>query len=484
MNKNKSITIVGGGATGVVFFNQLVNECKQNNSIFSKITIIDRHLNEGGLAYSTKQSSHLLNMSISTMSAVASEDKHLHEWLINKGYYKDKNSYIARRCYLAYLNDLYDETLENAKNLNIEINIICGCATNIELINNIFSIEINNDDKIMSDYLILSIGTNFSDPYNLDGMKGYIRNPYVLENYDFLGDQDEISILGTNLSAVDLLFTLDDIDFNGEIKLISRNGLLPFAKADNFSNNNPEITLKKISDEIRSNKANLTSDKLIDIFKNEILLATGENILDYMPDTIDPQKQLKISLKNAVSGKSEYQNIFQNVNDTIGDAWNYLSQSEKINFKKKYGVIWNLLRSPIPLVNAQKLYCVLQKRNIVIHNEIKDIKYQNEICNVMKSDGSTFQTKNILNSTGLNFNFSKNPLINSMVENRLAIHHESGGIDIDFYNNRIKSLDGTFLENAYGIGAISSGVHFVIHSVERSVKKCINAINDIFSKEK
>ena len=71
-----------------------------------------------------------------------------------------------------------------------------------------------------------------------------------------------------------------------------------------------------------------------------------------------------------------------------------------------------------------------------------------------------------------------------MVENRLAIHHESGGIDIDFYNNRIKSLDGTFLENAYGIGAISSGVHFVIHSVERSVKKCINAINDIFSKEK
>ena len=69
---------------------------------------------------------------------------------------------------------MYNETLENAKNLNIEINVICGCATNIELINNIFSIEINNDDKIMSDYLILSIGTNFSDPYNLDGMKGYI----------------------------------------------------------------------------------------------------------------------------------------------------------------------------------------------------------------------------------------------------------------------------------------------------------------------
>ena len=128
---------------------------------------------------------------------------------------------------------------------------------------------------------------------------------------------------------MDLLFTLDDIDFNGEIKLISRNGLLPFAKADNFSNNNPEIALKKISDEIRSNKANLTADKLIDIFKNEILLATGENILDYMPDTIDPQKQLEISLKNAISGKSEYQNIFQNVNDTISDAWNYLLQSEK-----------------------------------------------------------------------------------------------------------------------------------------------------------
>ena len=84
MNKNKSITIVGGGATGIAFFNQLINECKQNNSIFSKITIIDRHLNEGGLAYSTKQSSHLLNMNISTMSAVASEDKHLHELLINK----------------------------------------------------------------------------------------------------------------------------------------------------------------------------------------------------------------------------------------------------------------------------------------------------------------------------------------------------------------------------------------------------------------
>jgi hypothetical protein len=61
--------------------------------------------------------------------------------------------------------------------------------------------------------------------------------------------------------------------------------------------------------------------------------------------------------------------------------------------------------------------------------------------------------------------------------------NELGGVYVDFHNNRIKDANGIYMNNAYGIGAISSGVHFVIHSVERSAKKCANAINCIFLNE-
>jgi hypothetical protein len=277
---------------------------------------------------------------------------------------------------------------------------------------------------------------------------------------------------------------LDDIGFEGRINLISRNGFLPFAKADSFSKDiDFKSVLRKIENDIESNKSDLTADKLIDIFKNEILIATGENIFDYIPSIIDPVKQLEISLKNATSGKSEYQNIFQNVNDTISLAWNYLSHNEKVSFKKKYGVMWNLLRSPIPLVNAKKLYSVLQRRNVIVHDKVADIKYENGIYCILKSNGEKLMTKTIINSTGLNFNFSKNPLISSIAKSGLLSFNELGGVYVDFHNNRIKDANGIYMNNAYGIGAISSGVHFVIHSVERSAKKCANAINCIFLNE-
>ena len=105
------IAIVGGGASGVLVAVNLVRAMRHQ----AEIIIIERRSNLGrGLAYSTSDPSHLLNVRVANMSAFPNDPEHFLNWLklIGPAFGIDHPAhflFVPRSVYGAYLESLLDE---------------------------------------------------------------------------------------------------------------------------------------------------------------------------------------------------------------------------------------------------------------------------------------------------------------------------------------------------------------------------------------
>ena len=78
--QGKTIAIVGGGFSGSLLAFHLLNRCASQD----RILLIERNRRFGlGLAYSTGNSNHLMNVRAGNMSAISERPAHFVEWLRN-----------------------------------------------------------------------------------------------------------------------------------------------------------------------------------------------------------------------------------------------------------------------------------------------------------------------------------------------------------------------------------------------------------------
>jgi len=105
------IAIVGGGASGVITAVNFARAMRRQ----VEIVIIERRANLGrGIAYSTSDPSHLLNVRVENMSAFPDDHEHFLGWLkLNGPAYRINHPapflFVPRSVYGAYLESLLDE---------------------------------------------------------------------------------------------------------------------------------------------------------------------------------------------------------------------------------------------------------------------------------------------------------------------------------------------------------------------------------------
>ncbi len=103
----KSFIIIGGGASGVLMAAQLLGQSAETT-----VRIFERSGSLGaGIAYSTQNPNHLLNVRASNMSAFPDQPEHFLHWLQNNSHAVTKGewqpqSFAPRAFYRLYLNDL------------------------------------------------------------------------------------------------------------------------------------------------------------------------------------------------------------------------------------------------------------------------------------------------------------------------------------------------------------------------------------------
>jgi uncharacterized NAD(P)/FAD-binding protein YdhS len=219
------VAIVGGGFSGTIAAAQLARR-----GIVS--ALIDGSGRMGrGAAYSTTEPAHLLNVRAEGMSAWAGEPDHFARRCEAEG--GDRRGFAQRRLFASYLADILDEAVASGRVQPIDRMSVVADRHNGE-----WRIELADGSAIESAALVLATGNQ--EPGSLRAFDGvgerYIANPWGAETRAAVEDLARTGgtalLVGTGLTMVDLVLSLDSAGYRGKIVALSRRGQSPRAHAE------------------------------------------------------------------------------------------------------------------------------------------------------------------------------------------------------------------------------------------------------------
>ena len=211
------IVIVGGGATGAIFAAHLLKVSDVN-----RIVLVEKRGKVGrGLAYSTTLPDHLLNVRAQNMSALPDDPGHFVRWLTERDLMDPKEPFFfaPRKVYGDYLEDLLREAdAEHPGRLQIisdEVISAIPQASGVE-------VELASGQTLQASRLVLATGHDI-EPLNRDEISVRMDTP---EDTDLPPDVP-VLIMGSGLSMVDAVLSLETRGHRGPVTVVSRRGLLP-----------------------------------------------------------------------------------------------------------------------------------------------------------------------------------------------------------------------------------------------------------------
>jgi uncharacterized NAD(P)/FAD-binding protein YdhS len=216
---------VGGGASGTILAAQLARR-----GIGS--ALIDGSGRAGkGVAYSTTEPAHLLNVRAEGMSAWAHEPDHFARRFEAEG--GDRRGFAQRRMFGRYLCEILDQAIESGRT-----DVVHASAVGAERAGGKWRVILDDGSAIQAGAVALAIGNQ--EPESLRAFAGvgdrFIANPWGEEARGAVERLAECGgdalLIGTGLTMVDLVLSLDAAGYRGKILAVSRRGLIPRSHAD------------------------------------------------------------------------------------------------------------------------------------------------------------------------------------------------------------------------------------------------------------
>lgn len=217
------VAIIGAGFSGTLQTIGLLRAGVKRISLIERRTAFGR-----GVAYSTSNPAHLLNVRTSKMSALDDDPDHFRRWLTERAG-SAPHGFASRRDFGDYLADLLDRhrsgspgTIELRHDQAIEVDCRPDGVT----------VGLDSGARIIADVAILAIGNlPPHDPPMIAGTSLppdlYVGDPWSGTSGDGLRPEDMVAVIGTGLTMIDVVLTLEAQGFSGRIVALSRHGLVP-----------------------------------------------------------------------------------------------------------------------------------------------------------------------------------------------------------------------------------------------------------------
>ncbi|MDQ3075242.1 MAG: FAD/NAD(P)-binding protein [Pseudomonadota bacterium] len=218
------VVIVGAGFSGTMAAAQLV---KRGLSV----VVVEGGARAGqGIAYSTDDAVHLLNVPAAKMTAWPEQP----DDFVEAGH--EAGSFAPRREFGAYLRAILDQAAADGVRL-IEANAISAVR------NDGWRVTLDSGQGITARALVLAQGNQPPEPMRAgEGIDPqlFVNNPWGSAARDAIGrvvaegekcGSRDVMILGTGLTMVDMVLSLDAAGYGGRIVALSRRGQIPRAHA-------------------------------------------------------------------------------------------------------------------------------------------------------------------------------------------------------------------------------------------------------------
>jgi uncharacterized NAD(P)/FAD-binding protein YdhS len=210
----KRIAIVGGGFTGAMLAARLAET--GNASI-----LINRTADFGlGVAYSTPFEGHLLNVRSNRMTAVEGRPDDFVDWL--QAHHPElgaANDFAPRNFYGDYLRDRL-AAVEAAHPGLIERRVATVAAITAD------GLILSDGQTIPAEAVVLCTGNPAPNAASAYGER-VVSDPWAPGALDRIGASDDVIIVGTGLTMVDMIQSLVARGWTGKATALSRRGLTP-----------------------------------------------------------------------------------------------------------------------------------------------------------------------------------------------------------------------------------------------------------------
>jgi len=184
-----------------------------------------------GVAYSTTEGVHLLNVPAERMSAISGEPSHFADRYEAEG--GSRLGFAERRFFANYLGTVLDEAVASGRTELVEATAVSSSRNGSG-----WHIRFDDGSSVAAEALVLAIGNQEPDllaPFAHAGPH-FIDNPWGLDARaavkDLASSGGAVLMVGTGLTMVDLALSLDAAGHKGTIVALSRRGLAPRAHAD------------------------------------------------------------------------------------------------------------------------------------------------------------------------------------------------------------------------------------------------------------
>lgn len=221
------IAIIGAGFSGSLLAVQLLRRFAPRALVY----LIEKNAAFGrGLAYSTGNPNHVLNVRASRMSAFVDQPDHFADWLRRSAIARTQlgiaadqpDIFVPRQLYGRYIQELLGDGIwQTGKGKNLFL--VSDEAVALHQRGEGLSVELQSGRRHDVDAAVLAMG-NFP---NENAADHYFGNPWSPGALAGLDSDAAVLLIGTGLTMVDTVISLLDQGHRGPIHAVSRRGLLP-----------------------------------------------------------------------------------------------------------------------------------------------------------------------------------------------------------------------------------------------------------------
>jgi uncharacterized NAD(P)/FAD-binding protein YdhS len=455
------IGIIGGGFSGVSVAAQLAQQAK------SRITVYlfnFKYPVAKGIAYSTADHHHLMNVPAASLSFFHNDPYHFSQWLDQ--YYPEKYtdaqgnhllSFVPRKIYGDYILDTFNRTLIHS---TIDYKLINEEVVSLTHNQNAFELTMQNGNIVLCDQVILATGNQLpvKPPYISDEMEQkqfYLHNPWDYEKIKST-KPEEVLLIGCGLTAVDVAITLLEKYKNINITACSPHGRWPMTyNIHDQPFANMELLLSEIS----------SSARLLTLFS-----------------------QLNIALKKHLRKGSSAGSFVASIRPFTASLWQQLSITDKLAFMRHLKHYWSVSRHRMPEEAAHKIEQFQNEGRLkVIKGRIQSCQVQDDRLLIelkQHTELTQLHTNLIINCTGPVSDMlqSQLPLYKKLLQqNLLPIDPVLKSISSD-KNFRIPLNTATPHNALFGIGPVLKGTFWETTAVAEIKEQAESIARQIVSK--
>lgn len=488
------VAVIGGGAAGTSVLDALVRNHEGRYSVDVTVYETDKQFGPGR-AFQPDSPAALVNQPARHMSVRSSQPDHFLRWLEGRPepLPDDPNFFVSRTLFGQYLEDCFHRAAEDGAAKLIRTRALGSRVVGVRRAGTGFAVRADEGDESTFDAVFLCTGSSEPvDVYGLSGHPGFVPDAYPLRTVAAgIDPASAVTVLGTGLSAVDVVLELARGGHHGPLRMISRSGYLPGVRNPVISVETRVATPEALRELVEA-RGHLTVADLGALIARE-LTAQGLSPSDVLRECrvhAHPHDRLRRHLAAAERG-DRWQAVIAEITGSsqIEDAWALFDDAARWEAQRDWHTMAVSLWSPMPMASARTLQALVDDERLEILRGVSGVTPDPTGTGfLVEGEKCAHRADHVINTIrpqSAAIPRRATELVESLLGHGLATAHPFGGLRVDFATNRVVSADGQAVPGLYALGqpavgelhAATSNLSMIARRAEQSVRGLLGRVN-------